>query len=417
MSAATDRGVVMIGFLKYMRGYLRIRVWGFSPERFMNLCSNKGILLWNIVREGDVYYMNINLRSFRQLRPIVRKTGTRAVILERYGLPFFLPKLLRRKIFVAGLFLAVAFWMWSSLYVWNIELEGNYQITEDIFQTFLEQNQVKIGIRKEHLNIEALEKEIRRQFPQVTWASARLSGTRLIIAIKENDAAVIVEEENTEVGTDLVAEYDGTVVSIVVRSGVPAVKAGDVVEKGTVLVDGKVPVYNEDATVREYYLVASDADIILEHVRNFSARLEFDYIKKEYTGREKKSYYLRVGGSEWRLPQEKAYLVQDSLIRESRPLLFEKLSIPVYLGTKTDREYQNVEYEYTLEEAETLLNQKIIDFIANLEEKGVQIIEKDVKIDTNSGSWIVSGKFLVRESVGRKEATVIPDTGEMSADE
>ncbi len=81
----------MIEFLKYIRGYLRIRVSGFSPERFMNLCSNKGILLWKIVKEGDVYYMNINLKGFRALRPIVRKTGTRVAVLERYGLPFFCP--------------------------------------------------------------------------------------------------------------------------------------------------------------------------------------------------------------------------------------------------------------------------------------------------------------------------------------
>ena len=84
----------MIKFLKYVRGYLRIRIWGFSPERFMNLCSNKGILLWDIVREGDVYYMNIGLRGFRELKPILKKTGTRVAILEKYGLPFFMSKML-----------------------------------------------------------------------------------------------------------------------------------------------------------------------------------------------------------------------------------------------------------------------------------------------------------------------------------
>ena len=138
----------MIELLKYLRGYLRIRVWGFSPERFMNLCSNKGILIWNIVREGDVYYMNINLRGFWALRPIVRKTGTRVAVLERYGLPFFLPRLLKRKVFVMGLLMATAFWIWSSLYIWNIEISGNYQITDDVFQSFLKENQVTVGMKK-----------------------------------------------------------------------------------------------------------------------------------------------------------------------------------------------------------------------------------------------------------------------------
>ena len=255
----------MIKFLKYMKGYLRVRVWGFSPERFMNLCSNKGILLWDIVKEGDAYCMNITLKGFWEIRPIVKKTGTRVAILERYGLPFFLPQLLKRKMFVAGLILAVAFWLVSSLFIWDIKVSGNYQITEDMFQTFLKENQVKIGMRRDTLDIEELEKQIRRQFPQVTWASARLDGIRLLIDIKENDAPMTTEKPETTPGRDLVAEYNGRVVSLIVRSGVPKVAIGDTVEKGAILVEGKVPVYNEDTTVREYRYVDADADIMLEH--------------------------------------------------------------------------------------------------------------------------------------------------------
>ena len=404
----------MIEFLKYIRGYLRIRVSGFSPERFMNLCSNKGILLWKIVREGDVYYMNINLKGFRALRPIVRKTGTRVAVLERYGLPFFIPKLLKRKVFVAGLAFAVAFWLWSSMFIWDIELAGNYQITDDMFQSFLEEHDVTVGIKKEALDIEELEKEIRRTFPAVTWASAKLAGTKLLIDIKENDAPIITELAKEEAGSDLVSAYAGTVISIIVRSGVPAVALGDTVEEGAVLVEGRVPVYNDDATVREYIYVDADADIILEHVIDFSESLPFDHIEKEYTGREKERLYLRFGAKELKMPQEQPFLIYDSVIRESRPLLFEKLSIPIYIGSYTHREYMNVEYRYSSEEAEEALNQKIIAFLKSLEEKGVQIIEKDVKIDTSGDAWIVTGQFLVQEPVGDSvpiEKMIIEETG------
>ena len=399
----------MLELLKYIRGYLRIRVSGFSPERFMNLCSNKGILLWNIVREGDVYYMNVNLKGFWSLKPIVKKSGTRVAVLERYGLPFFIPKLFKRKMFVGGLMIAVAFCIWSSFYIWDIELEGNYQITGDVFQSFLEDNQVKVGMRRDALDIKELEKEIRREFTQVTWASVKLSGTRLHIDIKENDAPITVETKNNSGGTDLVSEYGGTVVSIIVRSGVPKVAIGDTVEEGSVLVEGKVPIYNDDSTLREYFYVDADADIVLEHTRSFSESLSFNYIKKEYTGRNKTDYYLRVGGSEWSIADKRPYLVYDSVIKESRPLVLEKLSIPVYFGSYTHREYQNVEHEYTLKEAETLLKQKLITFLTSLEEKGVQIIEKDVKIDTDSSSWIIQGGFLVQEPVGVSQETVRMD--------
>lgn len=403
----------MVEFLKYVRGYLRIRVSGFSPERFMNLCSNKGILLWKIEREGDVYYMNIHLDGFRALRPIVRKTGTKVAVLERCGLPFFLPKLFRRKAFIGGLMLAVAFWMISSLFIWDIQTAGNYRITDDVFNTFLREQQVTVGMKKSGLDIGALEKEIRRTFPEITWASARLSGTKLLIEIKENDAPIITQQAAAEMGSELVTDYDGTIVAIIVRSGVPMVKVGDAVAKGDVLVAGNVPVYNEDATVREYLYVDADADIWLEHAMSFTARLPFDYIQKEYTGRTKKRFYLRIGNHEWKMPQERPFLVYDSLIRESRPLVFEKLSIPVYQGSYTYREYKNVEHEYTLEQAEALLSEKLRTFLASLEEKGVQIIEKDVKIDTNGGSWVISGQFTVREAVGRSvliEKSVIGET-------
>lgn len=412
----------MIKFLKYMKGYLRIRVWGFSPERFMNLCSNKGILLWDISREGDVYCMNITLRGFWELRPIVKKTGTRVAVLDRYGLPFFLPQLMKRKMFVIGLILAVAFWLLSSLFIWGIEFSGNYQITDDMLQSFLKQNQVTIGMKREKVDIEELEKQIRRQFPQVTWVSVRMNGTKLLIDIKENDAPLTMEGsastdgQKEEVGSDLVSEYGGRVTAMIVRSGVPKVAIGDTVEEGTVLVEGKVPVYNEDATVREYRYVDADADIVLEHGTSFTANLPFDHIEKEYTGREKQSHYIKLGERSWNLPESNPFLVYDSVIRETRPQVLEQLSLPVFWGTVVHREYQNVEYAYTREEAEILLNQKLMEFLAEIEEKGVQIIEKDVRIDTGDGAWALTGEFLVQEPVGKSVRTERIEVGETKTD-
>ena len=407
----------MLDIIKYLRGYLRIRVSGFSPERFMNLCSNKDILLWDITQEGDSYCMCISLQSIYKLKTIARKTRTKVVILERCGLPFFVPVMRRRKMFLAGLLLAIGFWYLSGQFVWDIEIDGNYRITTDQLETFLKEQNIREGMRREELDIELLEKEIRRHFSLVTWTSAKLDGTKLQISIKENDAPIFSSEMDDGVtdGTDLISEFDGTVVAIVVRKGVPKVRIGNVVEAGTVLVDGKVPVYNEDGTVREYILTDADADIIIEHTRTYSTELESDYIEKEYTGRKKNQSFIRIGdGFEGKLPMENHFLQSDMVMRQSRPLLFEKLKIPVYIGSYTYREYQNVEHAYTVEQAESILNENLMQFLTTLEEKGVQIIEKDVKIDTSGSGWILQGEFLVRESTGKRAAT---DKGEEIVEE
>ena len=157
-------------------------------------------------------------------------------------------------------------------------------------------------------------------------------------------------------------------------------------------------------------------DMSSEHMRKIFG-MQDTYVKKVYTGREKNDHYLRVGNREWRLPQDRPFLIYDSVIKESRPLVFEKLSIPVFLGNITYREYQNVEFKYTLQEAKDVLNENLISFIVSLEEKGVQIIEKNVKIDTDSSGWIVEGEFLVQEHVGRSKVTARPESGELETDE
>ena len=180
----------MTEWIKRLQGYVKIRVWGFAPQRFINLCSNKGVLLWNIEKQDDIYTMCVSLKAFYQLRPIARKTKVRVVISGRCGLPFLVPGMLRRKAFFAGFFLTAAFWILSSFFIWDIRVSGNLQVTEDVFLKFLEQEGVHTGMWKSNLDIGELEKQIRRNFPQVTWTSGRLDGVRLLIELKENDMPV-----------------------------------------------------------------------------------------------------------------------------------------------------------------------------------------------------------------------------------
>ncbi len=80
----------MIEVLKhYLGGYLRVRLRGFSPERFLNLCMAKQIVIWDLRYQEDSYQFLITVRDFRRVRPLVHKAQVRLRILGRYGLPFF----------------------------------------------------------------------------------------------------------------------------------------------------------------------------------------------------------------------------------------------------------------------------------------------------------------------------------------
>ena len=53
--------------IRYIRGYLRIRVQGIYAERFLNACGHRNICLWDIRPVSGAYEMNISIPGFRKL--------------------------------------------------------------------------------------------------------------------------------------------------------------------------------------------------------------------------------------------------------------------------------------------------------------------------------------------------------------
>lgn len=410
----------MIQVIRYLKGYLAIKVYGFSPERFMNLCSHHKIFLWDVENHGNYYTMKISLQGFYRLKGITRKTGTRVVITKRYGLPFLSTRMWKRRIFMLGLLGSLVFWIWMSRFIWAVEVEGNYYVTTDVFLDFLEENDVFVGMKKENVEIETLEKAIRAQFNIVTWTSARIDGTRLLIQIKENDLIPAEDEksEPAEEGQDLVAEKEGEVISIVTRSGVPKVTAGTAVAEGDILVEGSIPIMNEDGTVRRYDYCRADADIMLRCVYDMEEKLQEKYEQKLYTGNEKKFPFLMFGTKKLKLPEFGKKYEQQDVVEEKRQLkLFGNYYLPVYFGRDLVREYVTEERVYTQEQVKELFEEKIQKFIESLQEKGVQIIEKNVTIDKNAGVWKMNVDFLALEKTGMLKEIQIPAQEEISEEE
>ena len=150
--------------IRYIQGYLLIQVTGYSPERFLNLCSRKQIYLWGLEPKENSYEMFITIRGFRKLKPILKKTRTKVTILNRLGLPFFFHKYRKRKVFFFGILFCVIFIYVMSLFVWNIHIEGNFTRTDEVILEFLESKHIKHGMLKKKVNCERIVKDIRKEF-------------------------------------------------------------------------------------------------------------------------------------------------------------------------------------------------------------------------------------------------------------
>ncbi len=414
----------MLQVIRYLQGYLAIKVWGFSPERFMNLCSNHHLFLWNIVNHGDYYSMNISLKNFYKLKGLTRKTGTRVVITGRYGLPFLSGRMWRRRIFIAGLLGSIGFWIWMSGFIWAVEITGNYFVTTDVFQDFLSENGIKTGMKKNRIDIEKLEEAIRTEFDIVTWTSARIDGTKLVIQVKENDLIKVgdtgerKEDDGASQGMDLVAGKDGVIISIVTRSGIPKVSAGMEVKKGDILVEGAVPILNDDGTVKRYDYCAADADIMLQCIYSLEEELNEKYEEKQYTGKEKKEPFLILGTRKVKIPfLPGKYETYDVIEEKNQLKLFKNYYLPVYMGSDLVREYTVEEKIYTQNQVKEQFEGRLQKFIETLQEKGVQIVEKNVTIKRTSGVWKMDADFLAIEETGERKKTQTMQVEPPAADE
>jgi similar to stage IV sporulation protein len=276
----------------------------------------------------------------------------------------------------------------------HINLEGNHSISEDVFRDFLEEQNVTIGMWKKDISLELLEKEIRKKFDLVTWTSAKLDGTVLTIYMKENDKIILQEENKKQIGSSIYADADGKLLYIFVRNGVPVLKKGAEIKKGDLLVDGKVPVYNQEQEVAYYQYYEADADIGIETTLPVDYRLEKVYMEKQYTGRKSIGGYFFLGKKIYRSKRrEKQFSYFDLVLTPKFYVPIDNLNVGYGLFEVYD--YVKIEKEYSVEEAKELLETQFEKNNALLQQKGVQILEKNVTIDIIMEKWALTGTIRV----------------------
>lgn len=399
----------MTALLRYLSGYVCVELTGYATERFLNLCTNHDINLWNMDHKEDTYTFCMSLEDFWKIRPMVMKTRTKIRVTKRCGLPFFLYRYRKRKMFLLGLLLCVGIVYAFSCYVWNIEICGNSTLSDDTVYRYLESEKIRVGTAKGKVDCEKLEAKIRQHFSNVIWTSVRLEGTKLTVDVKENLITQEPEEKQeteTEEAQDLVADKDAVILSIVTRNGTPKVKAGDKVKKGKALVLGRIDIYNDAKEIAGYRYCKADADIIAQTSYPYRYEVPTLVQKKAYTGKEKKRYSFWYRNKYIGLYQNGiSYRFYDKESEKEQLCVMENFYLPFYIQTDIYREYQMKNHKIDKKEAKKMAADNLELFLSKLEEKGLQIIEKNVMMDKEKNSYIFQGTVLTKEKLESYRAT------------
>lgn len=399
---------MLLSMLKFLQGFLRVTLTGSSPERFLNLCIRKNILIWNLCpnKEAGGYDFCISLKGFRASKDLLKKTHTSMKIQKKCGVPFFLHRYRARKLFLIGILLCILLLWNCSKYIWKIEVNGVSQLSQDIILTWLDEKEASFGTKKGQIDCAAIEAALRSDFDVIAWTSVKMEGTKLTVDIQESLPQDEAQTLPSEGAWDLVAAEDATIASIFTRQGTPQVEKGTVVTKGAILISGRLDIMDDNGEVADYRYVVSDGDVTGTVTREYRYSFSRDYEKKVYTGEQDTAYTLQVGSI--RIPLKKAdqsYSACETVVTDHQLELLADLYLPVHLYVTDRKAYVYQPATYTKEEAEALAGEGWNAFLEKFAQKGIPIIVKNVKIETDEKNCVIRGSVKAEVPIGKYAKT------------
>ena len=362
--------------LRLIFGYVKVEIEGYYIERFINICQNKKILIWNLKREKGVkLFFNIGIKDFKSLKQISRKTNCKIKIKRKRGIPFYIHKYKKRKIFVAFLVIIVIFVYTSSKYIWNIEInvEKNHivpNIEKDLYDLGL-----KKGVLKSKIEIDKIINEIRLKRDDISWMGVDLKGTNAIVKIVKIDEKPKLIDVNDY--CNIVASKSGTITKIVAQNGTALVKIGDQVNKGDVLIAGFM---EGKYTDKRYVHSLGDVQAIIKYEKSEKIPLNQEKIRE--TGKKEKKFKIKVNNFQINFYKTLSkFKIYDTIYKEKKIKIFSNFYLPISVIEITNKEQSKEIKTYSKEEAVELGKEKLCTEI----EKDIANKEniQDVIIDTN----------------------------------
>ena len=221
----------------YISGYVRVITEGYFIERLINSCLKSGIFIWNSKRKrATILETNVKIKDFKKFVKIAKQSKCRIKIKQKRGIPFIFNKYKKRKTFLIFLYIIIIGIFLLSNFIWNIEIEGNENISEEETIGTLKKEGLKIGTLKNKIDTKEIVDKMRLDRDDLAWCGIELKGTNAIVKIVEAYRKPEIIEEDDYCNN--IAKKDGIIVKINATNGTPIVKEGDVVKSGTVLIGG-----------------------------------------------------------------------------------------------------------------------------------------------------------------------------------
>ena len=393
--------------LKYILGYVRISVEGYYIERFINICTTSKILIWNLKREkGIKLFLNVGIKDFYEIIKIAKKLKCKVKIIRKRGMPFLINRYKKRKIFFLSLIIITILIGISTNYIWNIniEIEDNIEI-ENIEQDIKDAG-LEVGMNKNKIDTQEIINKIRLNRNDISWIGIELKGTNAIVKIvKAKEAPEIIDEKDY---SNIVSNKSGIITKILAHNGTDLVNVGEEVKEGQILIKG---IMEGKYTGVRYVHSLGEVEAIIKYSK--TKKIPLKTTEKVNTGKKETKYKIKINNFQINFYKTLSkFKFYDTIETEKKFKIFSNLYLPISVIKITNQEFEEIEKQYTVEEATEIGTRELEQEIEQEIGTGKNIIGKNAEVVKTEEYVEVSVTYEVIENIGMQEKIEEFDTQE-----
>ena len=400
---------MLLRLVNALRGSVRLEVEGAFPERFLNLCAQRGILFWNVEwMETTRLRLTVTRRGSRQVAALGERTLCIVTPAGRKGMPYFLARFKKRYAFWVGMGLSMAAVCVLSSFVLTIEVKGNTTVPTAQILTELRRQGLGIGTFGPGLDERTVGNKVLLQLPQLSWLSINLYGTRAEVLVREAvEAPELVDAQ--EYGS-VVARASGIVTRVEALTGEAVVKVGDTVLEGETLISGTVhlegPAYSDKPEIGQIQVRASGR-VYARTWRTMAAQLLLEAQVKRYTGEETNLWSVTALGrrTDFFGKGGISFDRYDKISHTWTLTLPGGEEMPLAVQRETCRAYELETLAVEPDAAEAMLKERLLEALEETVGEG-ETVSTEFAVETADGMLTITLQAECREEIG----TFVPDS-------
>lgn len=391
--------MVLLYLWNFIRGYVIINVKGNFVEKFINLCANKGIYLWDVRRKmTHSMILKVSVKGFKAMRGIAKKTRCKVKIVRKIGIPFVKYRYRKRKTFFAGFIIFFGIIYLLSSFIWVIEIRGASKVKPQVIVDFLAINGIKPGIFKRDFDKNKIIADMLINIDDLSWIDLKQVGTKLIVDIVERVQKPPMLDRS--IPCNIYSTHDGVIKNIITKNGVALVREGDVIRKGQILVTGIV---ENKLNLSDVHYVHSDAVINAVTWYHGNAQININQVKRERTGAFKAGYSLKIFSDYYNVFRGNSPFKNFDYKEENiRLVLWKNYELPIEFVVKKYYEVKDKKYILTEEQAKSEASKQAMEAAEKLIPKTAIVSDKKVEFQLINDNKTVTAKVIIQctEEVG-----------------